>query len=216
MRPHLLLLSGLLLAACASQTPAGHRPESSGEARWQGSLSLRQNRVWLQPCQEQRQLLLAEPSDISEAARGLLHQQPQVFADLRGTVSNSQETGADGLLNPQQLYRLEARTPACQPARDSDGQLQARLTDGTILRVSRRGLLLQPRQQPAMAVPYLEEQLPDGQRSFSSEANGHRLELWIAPQHCETSRLVTGWQATLHLDGTVTRGCAWLEEPEQP
>ncbi len=59
-------------------------------------------------------------------------------------------------------------------------------------------------------LPYLEEQLPEGRLNFSSEANGRRLELWVAPQLCVDgmSGAVSHLSAELRLDGQVRRGCA--------
>jgi len=62
----------------------------------------------------------------------------------------------------------------------------------------------------APGLPYLEEQLPEGRFNLSSEANGQRLELWLAPQRCvdSMSGAVQHLSAELRLNGEVQRGCA--------
>ena len=66
--------------------------------------------------------------------------------------------------------------------------------------------------QPAQALPYLEEQLPEGRLNLTSEANGQRLELWIAPQRCVDTKTgaVQSLSAELRVDGQVQRGCAYF------
>jgi putative lipoprotein len=73
-----------------------------------------------------------------------------------------------------------------------------------------KGLVLNRPEQEPLALPYLEEQLPDGRLNFSSEANGQRLDLWVAPQRCvdSMSGTVNHLSAELRLDGQVLRGCA--------
>ncbi|MNR47676.1 hypothetical protein D3C85_1668070 [compost metagenome] len=65
--------------------------------------------------------------------------------------------------------------------------------------------------QPSLAVPYLEEQLPDGRFSLSTEANGQKVELWVAPQRCVDSATgsVQHLSAELRVDGKTLRGCAY-------
>ena len=52
--------------------------------------------------------------------------------------------------------------------------------------------------------------LTHGSFSLSSEANGQRLELWLAPQRCvdSMSGSVQHLSAELRLNGSVQRGCA--------
>jgi putative lipoprotein len=66
--------------------------------------------------------------------------------------------------------------------------------------------------QPALAVPYLEEQLGDGRFDLSTEANGQKVELWVAPQRCvdSVSGSVQHMSAELRVNGAVQRGCAYF------
>ena len=58
----------------------------------------------------------------------------------------------------------------------------------------------------------MEEQLGDGRVNLSTEANGQKVELWVAPQRCVDS--VTGsvqhMSAELRVNGQVQRGCAYF------
>ena len=68
-----------------------------------------------------------------------------------------------------------------------------------------------PDKQP-LALPYLEEQLPDNRLNFTSEANGQHLDLWLTPQRCVDSATgtVSHLSAELRLNGKLMRGCAWF------
>ena len=78
--------------------------------------------------------------------------------------------------------------------------------------VSNQGLVLHRPGQEPQALPYLEEQLPEGRLNLSSEANGQRLELWVAKQRCvdSMSGTVQHLSAELRLNGQVLRGCGYL------
>ncbi|MCY1356514.1 hypothetical protein D9M69_429690 [compost metagenome] len=78
------------------------------------------------------------------------------------------------------------------------------------MKISRGGLVIQRPGQEPLALPYVEEQLPEGRLNFSSEANGERVELWIAPQHCADgmSGAIQHLSAELRINGQVQRGCA--------
>ncbi|MNI83896.1 hypothetical protein D3C73_1407510 [compost metagenome] len=60
-------------------------------------------------------------------------------------------------------------------------------------------------------MPFLEEQLPDGRFSLSTEANGQRVELWVAPQRCvdSMSGAVSHLSAELRVNGQTMRGCGY-------
>ncbi|WP_372867888.1 COG3650 family protein, partial [Pseudomonas sp.] len=78
--------------------------------------------------------------------------------------------------------------------------------------VSSQGLVLNRAGQEPLALPYLEEQLPENRLNLTSEANGQRLELWAAPQRCvdSMSGAVQHLSAELRLNGQVMRGCAYF------
>ena len=65
--------------------------------------------------------------------------------------------------------------------------------------------------QPAIALPYINEQLGDGLQYISSQADHQRLQLWINDQPC-TDSMTGGWyalSARLEWQGQTFTGCAY-------
>jgi len=215
--PSLLLYCLLpLFAGCqlfAGQESAPHVEQ----VRLQGMLSQRSGDLLLRPCDEQRQFLLLDSGavgladEVRELQAGGEH---PLFADLGGVFgSSSDKQGVDGRFETGRLYRLELEGHGCQ---DPDFRRMILRAAGNepfwSLSVGGHGLLLQRPDQPPLALPYLEEQLPDGRLSLTSEADGRHLELWVVPQRCvdSMSGAVRHLSAELRLDGEVRRGCAYF------
>lgn len=203
-----------LLPGC-QLLPGAHRdgPAAAG-TRWQGELTLGGQGWVFQPCGESRRFQLAEGIGLLDEARGLLANSgaSALYLDLRARADASQDAAFAGRLVPLERHRLEAEGPGCRDARLAQIAWRAsgHHPDWT-LEIARAGLLLQTPGEAPRAQPYLAEQLPDGQVSYSSEANGRRLELWIAPQRCEdgASGTLSAYSATLVQDGQRWRGCAY-------
>lgn len=204
------LFTGCQLFAGESRAPAG------GQVRLQGELSMRDGDLLLRPCDEQRRFVLIDAGDLglAEDVRGLQGggNEP-LFADLRGSLGSSDKSGVDGRFEASRLYRLELGGQSC---RDPDFRRMILRAAGNepfwSVSVGSRGLLLQRPDQPPLALPYLEEQLPGGSLNLTSEADGRRLELWMAPQRCvdSMSGAIRHLSAELRLDGQVQRGCAYF------
>lgn len=184
--------------------------------RLQGELSVSADQLVLTPCAEQRRFHLIDSanSGLLQEARALLADgQGPLFADLRGSLGSSQQAGADGELAFSQLYRLQREGPGCTDPNFKRQTLRAsgHEPDWSVS-VSANGLVLERPGQPALALPYVEEQLPESRFNLTSEANGQRLELWIAPQRCvdSMSGTVQTLTAELRLDGQTQRGCAYF------
>lgn len=178
--------------------------------RLQGELAYEAGQLLLQPCGEQSRVALREGNSglLREVAR-LGVKGRSLFVDLEGRSTGA----ADSTLTVEYLYRLEREGHGCQ---DPDLRRLVLSASGNEpdwnLRLNRHGLVLQRPGQEPLALPYLEEQLPGGSYSFSSEANGMKLDLWVAPQRCvdEMSGALRHLSAELRLDGQVLRGCAAL------
>ncbi|MBB3102268.1 hypothetical protein [Azomonas macrocytogenes] len=201
-----------LLASCQSTSQEGNpHPLKTGD-RWQGELLLEQDRLWLEPCSEGRRFLVLDGLGLDRDARTLMASQGtnSLFVDLRGRMAPTTEPKATGLLTPTRLYRLEDQNPGCKDPELKGSLMRARIEPDLTLTITSQGMLLQRSGQPPQALPYLEEQLPEGQTNFSSEANGQRLELWIAPQRCQGNTILTPLAATLQMNGRTLRGCAYL------
>ncbi|MBM7060513.1 hypothetical protein JQX08_07315 [Pseudomonas sp. UL073] len=194
------------------------KPESTSATvlpiRLQGELVINAGQMLFKPCGEQRQLILGDDGSTSLArdAAGLLADGPgPLFADLRGVPAASQDGGNDGRLSVQRVYRVQREGHACS---DPDFKRLAVRASGHApdwsVRVSQGGMVLERAGQEPQALPFVEEQLPEGRLNFSSEANGERLELWVAPQHCvdAASGAVQHLSAELRINGQVLRGCA--------
>lgn len=209
------LLFTLLPLFAGCQLFSVYKPEPViPQQRLQGELHLQQGQLLLQPCGEQRQLAVINDggSDIAREAGELIAAgHDRLFVDLLGTAGSSQQQELDGEIRPSQVYRLQGEGPGCnEPGFERLLLLASGHEPDWTLNVSSQGMvLLRPGQEP-LALPYLEEQLPEGRFNLSSEANGQRLELWLAPQRCvdDMSGAVRHLSAELRLNGKAQRGCA--------
>jgi putative lipoprotein len=213
-RPFYLALLPLL-ASCQVFTDKPAEP-ASRQTRMQGELSLNAGQLLFRPCQEQRQFILKadHAAELSSDASTLFADgHASLYVDMRGELQANTQTGVDGQFAPSQVYRIQAEGPGCTDINFSRTLLRAsgHEPDWTIA-VSNQGLILNRPGQEPQALPYLEEQLPEGRLNLSSEANGQRLELWVARQRCvdSMSGTVQHLSAELRLNGEVSRGCAYL------
>lgn len=209
-----LLATLPLLVACQSLWTDDSESNDGLGARWQGIVSLEEGRLWFSPCQEQRRLPLKPTPEIEQTIRELMADsgQSQLFADLN--AQSGQETGS---LVVTQFQRFSAPTPqSCLIALDpQQPSLSASSNNPSIvwnLSISQQGMLLEIPHQTPKAIPYLEEQLPGGRISFSSDINGQHIELWITPQKCfdGITTTLTSLSATLHVDQQQLSGCAYF------
>lgn len=209
----------LVLSACSLLTK---EPTVEPEGvRWQGIVSLEANGVWLHPCGEgQRRIMLRLHTQQDADLRSLITQKtPHIFVDARGHMSAAKDMqGNEGILTVTQVYRLKQATAnSCFLAENQKLALRAYgYTPDWTISITPKGLLLDQVGSTPKALPYLEEKLPGDRTSFSTEANGQQLELWVAPQRCQEPSGFTHLSATLHLNGQVLRGCAYLGTERAP
>ena len=208
------LLFALLpvFAGCQSLFPSDE-PAPAPVVRLQGELHVINNRLQFRPCQEKRQFILEDSGNtglLQEAVTLLKGGKDVLFADLSGRMAASQVTGTDGQIELTKLYRIQREGHGCddlnfkrQTLRASGHEPEWRLDANS------QGLILQRPGQTDLVVPYLEEQLPEGRFSLSSEANGQQLELWVAPQRCvdSMSGSIQHLRAELRLNGQILKGC---------
>lgn len=211
-----LILALLSLFAGCQLLPQHAEQPLPPKQRLQGELSQSEGQLVLRPCGEQRhfQLVNDGSSEITREAAQLFSDGPgPLFVDLSGRLAASQAAGSDGQLQVVEVYRLQREGQGCSDPAFKRLVLRAYGHEPDwSLNVTGGGLaLFRPGQEP-LALPYLEEQLPDGRFNISSEANGQHLELWVAPQRCSDSMdgSVQHLSAELRLDGQVMRGCASL------
>ncbi|AOE84203.1 COG3650 family protein [Pseudomonas sp. TCU-HL1] len=209
------LLFSLLPLFGACQMFAEKAPAPAANlVRLQGELSVDAGQVMFSPCGEKRRFTLVDSGAtglLPEAANLSVDGPGTLFADIRASMGATKMPGADGQLNLHTLYRLQREGHGCQDLNFKRLLLRAggHEPDWSVS-VSGKGLILDRPGQPSLALPYMEEQLPDGRFNLSSEANDQRLELWVAPQRCvdSMSGTVQHLTAELRLDGKPQRGCA--------
>ncbi|MDH4581919.1 hypothetical protein E8F20_08530 [Pseudomonas sp. BN415] len=209
------LLFSLLPLFGACQMFAEKAPAPAANlVRLQGELSVDAGQVMFSPCGEKRRFTLVDSGAtglLPEAANLSADGPGTLFADIRASMGSTSVQGADGQLALHTLYRLQREGHGCEDLNFKRLLLRAsgHEPDWSVS-VSGKGLVLNRPGQPSLALPYMEEQLPDGRFNLSSEANGQRLELWVAPQRCvdSMSGAVQHLTAELRLDGEPQRGCA--------
>ena len=210
---YLLLALLPLFAGCQSLPWGDDAAPPLATERLQGQITRIDGQLQLQTCRGQRQLQLLDPSasGFTEDAHLLLAGGAErLFGDLRGELVSA--PGSNDRLNVSRVYRLQAEGHGCAEPGFHDLLLRASGNEpGWSVRVSGQGMLLERVDQPARALPYLEEQLPGGQASFSSEADRQRIELWVAPQYCvdSASGAISHLSAELRIDGQTYKGCAY-------
>jgi putative lipoprotein len=183
--------------------------------RMQGELSAVANRLQFRPCQEQRHFILEDTGStglLQESVALLNNGKGRLFADLKGQLAASKVPGTDGQINLTRLYRIQSEGQSCNDPNFKRLTLRASGHEPDwVINANSKGLILERPGQAALVLPYLEEQLPEGRFSLSSDANGQHLELWVAPQRCvdSMSGAVQHLSAELRLDGKVMRGCAY-------
>ncbi|EZP27124.1 COG3650 family protein [Pseudomonas sp. RIT288] len=205
-----LIVVALLPLFAACQLLDGPRESAShiGQTRMQGQLTAADGKLVFQPCGEQRQYVVNDigGTSVLQEAASLADQQGKLFADVRGKIAGDR-------LDLGQLYRVERSGTACD---DPNFKLLILRAAGHgpewNVKVSGKGMVIDREGQPALAVPYVEEQLGDGRFNLSSEANNQRIELWVAPQRCVDSSTgsVQHMSAELRIDGKVERGCGYF------
>ena len=197
-----------LFAACQLLDSPRESASHVGQSRIQGQLTAADGKLVFQPCGEHRQYVVNDigGTSVLQEAATLADQQGKLFADVRGKIDGDR-------LDLGQLYRVERSGTACD---DPNFKLLILRAAGHgpewNVKVSGKGMVIDREGQPALAVPYVEEQLGDGRFNLSSEANNQRIELWVAPQRCVDSSTdsVQHMSAELRIDGKVERGCGYF------
>lgn len=215
MTCHRVLLFALLPLFAGCQMFGGNeRATVQPTERLQGEIARSDGQLLLRTCQGQRQLELIDTAatGLPDDAHALWNDGGQpLFVDVRGKLVSRPD--GTGQLQLTRVYRLQNEGHGCNA--DNFQQLMLRASGNEpfwSLRITRQGMLLERPDHLPLALPYLEEQLPGGQASFSSEADDQSLNLWVAPQHCvdSASGAISHLTAELRLDdGQTLRGCAY-------
>lgn len=204
----------LLLLLIGCQVYTGQPANPPVDVRLQGELSVEQGQLFLKPCDEQRRFRLidAGAGDLAQEVDQLGGASGSpVFADLKGQLGADPQGGAGQFL-ASQIYRLQIEGHGCNDV--NFPMLSVRASGNEpfwSLDVSPHGLVLTRPNHAPLALPYLEERLPEGSLHLSSEANDLRLSLWLTPQRCvdDMSGAVRHLSAELRLGEQRFTGCAY-------
>lgn len=166
------------------------------------------------PCNEARRFVVSDAAGtgiLQEAANLADDAGDKLFADVRGSLTGTKQANNDGRLEVQRLYRLEPSTQACEDpnfkqltlradGHEPDWAIKASGKGMVLERVGRTHCLYLTRKSRCLAVAGL-----------SSEANGQRIELWVAPQRCidGATGAVRHLRAELRIDGQTLQGCGY-------
>lgn len=202
-----------LFAACQVWTP--EKPDLNANSRLQGELSQQDGKLVFRGCTEQRRFSVEDSGNtgLPREAKTLFDDgASSLFVDLRGSFSGSTAAGTDGKLEVSKLYRLQNEGAGCDDPNFKRSIVRAHGNEpGWSVLINNQGLLLEQPGKPSLVVPYIAEGLPNGSTSYSSEANGEKLELWVAPARCQDSMsgALSNLSAELRVDSQVLHGCAY-------
>jgi putative lipoprotein len=208
-----LLFALLPLFAGCQSLPWSTEPSRQATERLQGEITRNDGTLMLRTCQGQRQVTLLDDADTGlpdDVMMLMTEGGAPLFGDVRGRLSTRGD--GSGELQLTDVYRLQSEGQGCNTRGFKELTLRATGHEpGWNVRITSSGMLLERQGQDPLAVPYLEEQLPGGQTSFSSEANSQRLDLWVAPQRCVdgATGAVSHLTAELRVDEQTLRGCAY-------
>lgn len=215
LTPSLLLASLLpLFAGCQLMASKPTDPDL-GTTRMQGELTASGGQLLFKPCTENRHFVVndAGATGVLQEAAGLAKTaNAKLFADVRARLTGSKQANTDGQLDVRRLYRLDPSAGACEDPNFKQLTLRASGHEPEWdLKASGKGMVLNRTGQEPLALPFLEEQMPSGGVNLSSEANGQRVELWVAPQRCVDSATgaVRHLRAELRIDGKALQGCGY-------
>jgi len=215
MRSSRFILFSLLplFAACQVWTPS--KTDLNASTRLQGELSQQDGKLMFRGCTEQRRFSIEDTANtgLPRDAKSLFEDGASaLFVDLRGSFSGSTAAGTDGKLEVSKVLRLQNEGPGCDDPNFKRSIVRAHGNEpGWSVLINNQGLLLERPGKESLVVPYIAEGLPNGSTSYSSEANGEKLELWVAPARCQDSMsgALTSLSAELRVDNQVMQGCAY-------
>jgi putative lipoprotein len=214
-----VLMFALLPVFAGCQLLPSHTAQTSvstaGMIRMQGTLSGDNGKLFFEPCNEQRRYAVTDKGNtgVLQEAASVVDKNGKAFADVRGNFVASRAQGSDGQADVYQLYRVERPSAACEDPNFKRLTIHASGNGPKWnLNASGKGLVLERDGMEPFAVPYLEEQLPEGRFNLITDANDQHVELYVAPQRCvdPANGSVQHLTAELRVNGQVHRGCAYF------
>ncbi|WP_296263560.1 COG3650 family protein [Pseudomonas sp. UBA6562] len=212
-----LLLAALLplFAGCQLLADPPSDPNVGG-TRLQGELSASDGKLLFQPCNESRRFVVNDAGNtglLQEADNLAPDAKTRLFADLRGRLGGSRQVDSQGQFDVQRLYRLEPAGDGCMDPNFKQLTLRAEgHSPDWNVKASGRGMIVERAGKEPLPLPFLEEEIPGGGLSLTSEANGQHVELWAAPQRCvdPSTGAIRHLRTELRIDGQTLQGCGYF------
>lgn len=193
-----------LLTACSVFSTTAQDNPLLNTQRLQGTLNKNSDNSWTLISCDQKQLKLSADNQYIENLNTL--DANGFFVDIAGTLD-------DKLFTPVKVYRTQREGFACDDTRFKRLILRAMGNEPAwIATIESNGFLLQRLGEPAQAVPYIEEQLPNGNINISATIEGQPLQLWLTEQRCDDSMADNQYHLTaeLRIGQNIQRGCAYF------
>ncbi|WAB99191.1 hypothetical protein OSW16_05900 [Pseudomonas putida] len=215
LTPSLVLTALLPLFAGCQMLAAPPSDPNIGTTRMQGELSAGGGQLLFKPCNEARRFVIKDVAGtgiLQEAANLADAAGDKLFADVRGRLTGSKQADNDGQLEVRTLYRLDPSTRACEDPNFKQLTLRASGHEPEWdVKASGKGMVINRIGKEPLPLPFLEEEVPGGGLTLTSEANGQHVELWAAPQRCvdTATGAVHHLRAELRIDGQTLQGCGY-------
>lgn len=198
----LTAVATLLISACQLHSKP---PAPTGE-RMQGYLTSSATGWQFEACNSNKTHAAQLNAPWGEQAQALVDDgNSKVFVDWQAALVNQS-------ISPSAVYRLQGEGFGCDDPEFKRVTLRA-VGNTWGATVSKQGLLLMLADSQPLAVPYVEEALPNAHRSYTSQANGKAIELWVSPGECvdQASGMRTTFTAELIIDQQKVgeSGCAY-------
>lgn len=211
-----LFVSCLLLVACQSTEIKSPLDRATTQLR---AVLTKEHGQWMaMSCTNDthEQLRLLDDSSFASDADTLMNRSSKstLFIDVMGVRSNRSNAGELDSFSVKKLNRLT--TDINRGCREDDYNRVVIRAIGKnplwITSIAPKGLVLERINQSPLVLPYVDERLPDGQMNFATEANGQKIQLWVAPERCidEETGDVYSMRAILTINYQTLQGCGYL------
>lgn len=194
-----------LLTACQMFSASTQTNPLADTQRIQGTLSQAQDGSWtINRCDTQQRIQLQPSIEYRQTLEDFAADGS--FVDIAGLLEANNFT-------PVKVYRTQREGFACNDTRFKRLIIRAIGNEpGWNATIENNGFLLQRMGEAAQAVPYIEEQLPNGNINISATINGEPMQLWLTEQTCNDSMVENQYHlsAELRIGQSIQRGCAYF------
>lgn len=140
--------------------------------------------------------------------------QSQVFIDANGSVDIAATANEPAFFTVKTVNRLVTETERACNESDYDNIIVRAIGKNPlwVVSIAPKLLMLERVNQQPIGLAYVDERLPDGQMSFSTEGNGQKIDIWITKERCvdEETEDVYARRAMLTVNSQSFQGCAYV------